>query len=71
MYSFMDSHEDGFVDQPVEYQFYDLMSMFDVIPYNDELPKYDQYDDDYVIEIEADSTRQSMTCFWEEETLLQ
>ena len=41
----------------------------DITSFND-LPKYDQYDDDYVVEIEANSTRKSMTCFWEEEASL-
>jgi len=71
MYSFTDSHEDGSKDQLVEDQSADLMCMFDVIPYNDELPKYDQCDDDYVVKIEANSTRQSITCFCEEEASLQ
>ena len=70
MYSFMESHENGFVDQPMEDQSPYPMCMFDFIPYNDQLPKYDQYDDDYVFEIQDDSTRQSMTFFLEEENSL-
>lgn len=70
MYSFVDNHEDESIDQPMEDQSSDLMCMFDVIPYNDDLLKYDQYDDDYVVEIEANSTRQSTTCFWEEDASL-
>lgn len=53
----MDNHENGFVDQLVEKKSADLMCMFDVIPYNDELPKYDQYDDNYVVEIGDHSSR--------------
>lgn len=34
----------------------------------DDLPKYDQYDDDY---IKVDSSKQSTTYFWEEESQLQ
>ncbi len=41
MYSFMDSHEDESVDQPMEDQSPVLMCKFDVISYNDELLKYD------------------------------
>lgn len=47
------------------------MCMLDVIPYIDYLPKYDQYDDDYVVEIEVDSSRQPTTSFWEDEVQLQ
>lgn len=71
MYSFMDSHENGFVYKPVEKQFSDLMCMLYVIPYIDDLPKYDQYDEYYIVGIEADSSRQPMACCWEEEVQLQ
>lgn len=66
----MEIHENGFVDQPMEKQSADLMCMLDDITYIDDSPKYDQYDDDYVFEIEADSSRQSTACFWEEEVQL-
>ena len=29
----------------------------------DDLPKYDKYDDDYVVKSEVDSSSQSSTCF--------
>jgi len=67
----MDSHENGFVDLPVEDKSTNIMCMLDVIPYNHELPKYDQYDDYYVFEIEADSSRKSRACFWEEKCQLK
>ena len=41
--------------------------MLDEISYMDDLPKYDQYDDDY---IKVDSSEKSTTCFWEEEAQL-
>lgn len=40
MYSFMDSHENGFTDQLVEKQFADPMCMLEDITYIDDLPKY-------------------------------
>ena len=49
----MENHENGFVDQIKENKYVDIMCMFDDITYIDYLPKYDQYDDDYVVEIEA------------------
>jgi len=63
----MESHENGFVDQPMEKKYANPMCMIDDIPYIDDLPKCDQYDDDYVIEIEANSSKKSTTCFWDEE----
>jgi hypothetical protein len=45
-----------------------LMGMLDDSSYMDDLPKYDQYDDDY---IKVDSSKQSTTYFWEEEAQLQ
>lgn len=71
IYSFMGIHENGFVDQSVEDQSGNLMFMFDVIPYIDELPKYDQYYDDYIVEIEAEYLRKSTTCCSEEKVQLQ
>jgi hypothetical protein len=37
----------------------------------DNLPKYDQYDDDYVAEIDVDCSKKSTACCWEEEDQLQ
>jgi hypothetical protein len=45
--------------------------MLDGINYMDDLPKYYQYDDDYVIKIEADSSKQPEACFWEKEAQFQ
>jgi hypothetical protein len=41
--------------------------MFDDISYLDNIPKYDQYDDDYVVEINADCSKKPMACFREKE----
>ena len=34
--------------------------------YNDDLPKFDQYDDDYVLQTEANLVEQSTVGIWEE-----
>jgi hypothetical protein len=52
----------------VEEKSNDLMCILDDISYMDDLPKYDQYDDDY---IKVYSSKQSTTYFWEEEAQLQ
>jgi hypothetical protein len=43
-----------------------MMCMFDDISYLDNLPKYDQYDDDYVAGIDVDFSNQSAACCWQE-----
>jgi hypothetical protein len=45
----------------------DMMYMFDGILYMDDLPNFDQYDDD---DTKVESSNQSKTCCWEEETQL-
>jgi hypothetical protein len=45
----------------------DMMCIFYDISYLDNLPKYDQYDDDYVVEIDANCSKQPMTFFRENE----
>jgi hypothetical protein len=47
------------------------MCMFDDISYLDNLPNYDQYEDDYVVEIDVDCSKQSTTCCWQEEDQLE
>jgi hypothetical protein len=42
----------------------DLMCMFDEIYFMEDLPKYDQYEDDY---IKVDSSNQTKVCCWEKE----
>jgi hypothetical protein len=52
----------------VEEQSADIRCILDDIAYMDDLPKYDQYDDDY---IKVDSSKKPAPCFWEEEDQLQ
>ena len=44
--------EDRFIKQYVERKSTDLMCMFDDITSFNDLPKYDQYDDNYVLQIQ-------------------
>ena len=68
MYSLHAMDKDETQNQLVEEQSVDLMCMLDDISYMDDLPKYDQYDDDY---IKGDSSKKSTTYFWEKEAYLQ
>jgi hypothetical protein len=68
MYSLHAMDKDESQNQFVEEKSTDLMCMLDDFSFMDDLPKYDQYDDDY---IKVDSSKQSTTCFWEEEAQLQ
>ena len=56
----------GFVDQFEEKQSDNLMCMIDDITYIDDLPNFDQYDDDYVLQTEANIVEQSKFGLWEE-----
>lgn len=51
--------EDIFIEQYVEEQSSDLMCMFDDITYFDDLPKYDQYNDNYDLQIQTNFREQS------------
>ena len=55
MYSLHDKDIDETQNQLVEEQSADLMCMIDDVTYMDYLPKYDQYDDEY---IKVDSSKQ-------------
>jgi hypothetical protein len=48
MYSLHAMDKDETQNQLMEEKLADLMRMFDEIYYMDDLPKYDQYDDDYI-----------------------
>ena len=65
----MDTNETP--NQLVEEPTPDLMCMIDDLSYLDNLPKYDQYDDDYVFEIDVDYSKQPMACLLEKEAQLQ
>jgi hypothetical protein len=68
MYSIHNMDTDENPNQLVEEQSIDMMCMFDDISFMDDLPKYDQYDDDYT---KVNSSKQSTTYCWEEEDQLQ
>jgi hypothetical protein len=71
MYSIHNIVKDETQTQLAEEQPTDMMCMFDDISYLDNLPKYDQYDDDYVVEIDVDCSKKPTACFWEKEAQLQ
>jgi len=48
--------EDRFIEQYVKEKFADLMCMFDDITSFADFPKYDQYDDHYVLQIQTNFT---------------
>ena len=55
-------------NQLVEEKSTDLMCILDDIAYMDDLPKYDQYDHEY---IKVESSKKSIAYVWEEEAQLQ
>lgn len=63
MYALRDNKEINFIDQLAEERSVDLICMLDDITHFDDLPKYDKYDDEYVVKSEAKSSSQSSTCF--------
>jgi len=71
MYSIHNTIKDEAPYQLAEEQPANMMCMFDVIPYLDNPPKYDQYDDDHEAEIEVDCSKKSATYEWEEKDHLQ
>jgi hypothetical protein len=68
MYSIHNMDTDENPNQLVEEQSIDMMCMLDDISFMDDLPKYDQYDDDYVVEIYVYCSKQPVACFWEKES---
>jgi hypothetical protein len=67
MYLIHDVAEDEAPSQLAEEQPTDMMCMFDDIPYLENLPKCDQYDDDHEAEIDVDCSKQSTTYDLKEE----
>ena len=63
--------ENGFIDQYVEEKYVDLMCIFDDIPYFNDFPKYHHYDDNYVLQTQANFIEQSVASLWDEETQFQ
>ena len=63
MYSLRYNKENSFIDQLAEERSVDPICMLDDITHFDDLPKYDKYDDDYVVKSKVGSSSQSSTCF--------
>jgi len=59
--------KDRFIEQYVEEKCPDLMCMFYDISSFDDLPKYDQYDDNYVLPIQTSFTEKSESSFGNKE----
>ena len=58
--------ENGFVDQSKEKKSDNIMCMIGEITYIDDLSNFDQYDDDYVLQTEANLVEKSTVGLWEE-----
>jgi len=71
MYSIHNLVKDETQTHLAEEQPVDMMCMFDDIYYLYNLPKYDKYDDDYVIEIDVNCSKKPVACFWEKDAQLQ
>jgi len=65
------SDNDCFVDHLGEERSVDMTCILDDVFYADELPQFDQYDDDYVLQIEANLVDKSAASLWEEEVHFQ
>lgn len=61
------SNNDYFIDHLGEERSIDLTCMLDDVFCTDDLPKHDQYDDDYVLQTEANLTDISLAILWKEE----
>ena len=61
------SNNDCFMDQLGEERSIDLTCILDDVFYIDDLPKLYQYDDDYVLQTEANLADKSAASLWEEE----
>ena len=54
------------VEQPV-----DRVCILDDIPSMNNLPGYDQYDDDYVLQTQANTTEKSVSSLWDKDSHFQ
>ena len=60
-----------FVDHLGEERFVDMTCMLDDVLYTDDFPQFDQYDDDYVLQTEANLVDESTASLCEEEVYFQ
>jgi len=70
--SCLSSHKDCFVDHLGEERPVDMTCMLDDVFYTDDLPQFDQYDDDdYALQTESNLADKSVASLWDEEIRLQ
>lgn len=65
------SNNDCHIDNLGEERSIDMTCMLDDVFYTDDLPQFDQYDDDYVLQMEANLVDKSTTSLWKEEVHFQ
>ncbi len=65
------SDNDCFVDHLGEERTVDMTCMLDDMFYTDDLPQFDQYEDDYVLQTKANLTDEQAASLWEEEVHFQ
>ena len=71
MYALRDNKEISFIDELAEERSVDPICMLDDILPFDDLPKYDQYEENYVLQTEANIVEQSTTGLWEKKVQFQ
>ena len=69
--SYPSCHSDFFIDHLSEERTVDMTCMLDDVFYIDDLPQFDQYDDDYVLQREANLADKSTARLWAEEVHFQ
>lgn len=60
------SDDDCFVDHLSEERTVDMTCMLDDVFYTDDLPQFDEYEDNYVLQTEANLADKSTASLWEE-----
>ena len=65
------SDSDCLIDHPGKERSFDMTCMLDDVFYNNDLPQFDQYDDDYVLQTEANLPVKPTASLWEEEIHFQ
>jgi len=65
------SDNDCFVDHLGEERTVDMTCMLDDVFYTDDLPQFDEYDDDYVLQTKANLADKSAARLWQEEVHFQ